>query len=164
MVCTESNGRVRWVWSTTPRTASGSGCCVRTDSTSRSSTSCVLPNTVRRTRATTSSRSSGRRSGLARISGSLVNVADAPPSPPLLLASTSPQRKAILEQLHVPFDVVAPKYEEHDPPEADASRLVRDHALAKARSGADEAGERPGARGRPAVPPGSPPSPEAHRR
>ena len=32
-----------------------------------------------------------------------------PPTPPLLLASTSPQRRAILEQLGVPFDVVAPK-------------------------------------------------------
>jgi septum formation protein len=56
------------------------------------------------------------------------------PSPPLLLASTSPQRSAILKQLGIPFDVVAPRYEEHDPPEADAARLVRDHALGKARS------------------------------
>jgi nucleoside triphosphate pyrophosphatase len=53
---------------------------------------------------------------------------------PLLLASTSPQRHALLEQLGIPFDVVAPRYEEHDPPDADATRLVRDHALAKARS------------------------------
>jgi len=67
----------------------------------------------------------------------------AAPAPPLLLASTSPQRRAILEQLHIPFDVVAPRYEEHDPPEADAARLVRDHALAKARSVAGEAGDRP---------------------
>jgi nucleoside triphosphate pyrophosphatase len=67
----------------------------------------------------------------------------AAPAPPILLASTSPQRRAILEQLHIPFDVVAPRYEEHDPPEADAARLVRDHALAKARSVADEAGDRP---------------------
>jgi len=62
---------------------------------------------------------------------------------PLLLASTSPQRRAILEQLRIPFDVVAPRYEEHDPPEADAPRLVRDHALGKARSVAHEAGDRP---------------------
>jgi septum formation protein len=67
----------------------------------------------------------------------------AAPAPPLLLASTSPQRRAILQQLHIPFDVVAPRYVEHDPPEADASRLVCDHALAKARSVADEAGDRP---------------------
>ncbi len=66
-----------------------------------------------------------------------------PPAPPLLLASTSPQRRAILQQLGIPFDVVAPRYEEHDPPEADAEQLVCDHALGKARSVADEAGDRP---------------------
>jgi septum formation protein len=32
--------------------------------------------------------------------------------PPLVLASTSPQRRAILKQLGVPFEVVAPDYEE----------------------------------------------------
>jgi septum formation protein len=60
-----------------------------------------------------------------------------PPAAPLLLASTSPQRRAILEQLRIPFDVVAPRYEERaggDPVE---------QALGKARSVADEAGERP---------------------
>jgi predicted house-cleaning NTP pyrophosphatase (Maf/HAM1 superfamily) len=30
----------------------------------------------------------------------------APPAPPIVLASTSPQRRAILEQLGIPFDVV----------------------------------------------------------
>ena len=34
-------------------------------------------------------------------------------------------------------------YDEHDPPEADAEQLVREHALGKARSVADEAGDRP---------------------
>ena len=53
---------------------------------------------------------------------------------PILLASTSPQRRAILEQLDVPFDVVAPEYEEHDPPDADVYELVRKHARGKARS------------------------------
>jgi septum formation protein len=50
-----------------------------------------------------------------------------PPAPPLVLASTSPQRRAILEQLGVPFDVVPPDYEEagDDPVE---------HAVGKARS------------------------------
>jgi septum formation protein len=66
-----------------------------------------------------------------------------PPAPPLLLASTSPQRRAILEQLRIPFDVVAPRYEEHDPPEADAKELVREHACGKAHSVADEADGRP---------------------
>jgi septum formation protein len=65
------------------------------------------------------------------------------PAPPLLLASTSPQRRAILEQLGVPFDVVAPGYVEHDPPDADAVGLVREHALGKARSVAALAGDRP---------------------
>ena len=67
----------------------------------------------------------------------------APPAPPLLLASTSPQRRAILEQLGLPFDVVAPHYDEHDRPDEDALELVRDHARGKARSVAAEAGDRP---------------------
>jgi septum formation protein len=67
----------------------------------------------------------------------------APPAPPILLASTSPQRRAILEQLGLPFEVVAPRYEEHDPPDADPVQLVRTHAQGKARSVADEAGDRP---------------------
>jgi len=51
----------------------------------------------------------------------------APPAPPLILASTSPRRREILEQLRIPFDVVVPQYEETsgDPVE---------HALGKARS------------------------------
>jgi septum formation protein len=51
----------------------------------------------------------------------------APPAPPLILASTSPRRREILEQLRIPFEVVVPSYEESsgDPVE---------HALGKARS------------------------------
>lgn len=50
-----------------------------------------------------------------------------PPAPPLLLASRSPQRRTILDQLAIPFDVVEPAYEEigDDPVE---------HAAGKARS------------------------------
>jgi septum formation protein len=66
----------------------------------------------------------------------------APPAPPLLLASTSPQRRAILEQLRIPFDVVAPAYEENDG-RADAVAMVTEHAQGKARSVAADAGERP---------------------
>jgi septum formation protein len=51
----------------------------------------------------------------------------------LLLASTSPQRRAILEQLGLEFDVVAPAYEEHDEGLAPVE-AVRAHALGKARS------------------------------
>jgi septum formation protein len=67
----------------------------------------------------------------------------AAPAPPLLLASTSSQRRAILEQLGLPFEVVPPRYEEHDPPEVGPVELVRAHAEGKARSVADEAGDRP---------------------
>jgi septum formation protein len=67
----------------------------------------------------------------------------APPATPLLLASTSPQRRTILEQLGIPFDVAAPDYEEHDPPEADAVEIVEEHALGKARSVAGQADGRP---------------------
>jgi septum formation protein len=66
-----------------------------------------------------------------------------PPAPPLVLASTSPQRRAILEQLGIPFTVVPPVYAEHDPPDADPVELVREHAVGKARSVAGGAGDRP---------------------
>jgi septum formation protein len=66
-----------------------------------------------------------------------------PPAPPLLLASTSQQRRAILHQLGIPFDAVAPLYEELDPPEADAEQLVCEHAVGKARSVLDQADDRP---------------------
>jgi septum formation protein len=36
----------------------------------------------------------------------------APPAPPLILASISPQRRAILEQLSIPFDMVEPRFDE----------------------------------------------------
>jgi septum formation protein len=62
---------------------------------------------------------------------------------PLLLASTSPQRRMILDQLGIPYDALAPNYAEEDPPKATAVRLVREHARGKARSVAAQAGERP---------------------
>jgi septum formation protein len=52
----------------------------------------------------------------------------------LVLASTSPQRRDILQQLRIPFDAVAPAYIEHDPPDAEPVALVRAHAVGKARS------------------------------
>ena len=55
----------------------------------------------------------------------------------LTLASTSPQRRAILEQLRIPFEAVAPEYVEHDLPDADPEELVRRHAEGKARSVAE---------------------------
>jgi MAF protein len=62
---------------------------------------------------------------------------------PLLLASTSPQRRAILGQLGIPFDVARPRYDEKDAPGADPIELVRRHALGKARSLVGEAADRP---------------------
>ncbi len=53
----------------------------------------------------------------------------------LILASTSPQRQAILEQLGIPFEVVAPAYEE------EAGGDPVEHAAGKARS--VDGGERP---------------------
>jgi septum formation protein len=57
----------------------------------------------------------------------------APPAPPLLLASRSPQRRAILEQLAIPFEVVAPSYEE-EATGAEPSSEVERRAQGKARS------------------------------
>jgi septum formation protein len=57
-----------------------------------------------------------------------------PPAPPIVLASVSPQRRSILEQLGIPFTVVSPSYEERDSPDADPVELVREHARGKARS------------------------------
>ena len=51
----------------------------------------------------------------------------APPAPPLVLASTSPRRRQILDQLGIPFEVVVPGYEE-----AEGDPVA--HALGKARS------------------------------
>jgi nucleoside triphosphate pyrophosphatase len=60
----------------------------------------------------------------------------APPAPPLILASTSPRRREILEQLGIPFEVVPPSYEET---EGDPVA----HAVGKARSVAPVAGDQP---------------------
>ncbi len=67
----------------------------------------------------------------------------APPAPPLLLASTSPQRREILSQLLIPFEVIPPRYREEDDETGDASDLVQIHARGKAHSVAGGAGDRP---------------------
>jgi septum formation protein len=54
---------------------------------------------------------------------------------PLVLASTSPQRRAILGQLRIPFDVVAPEFDEVD------GTSPLDRAAGKARS--VDGGDRP---------------------
>ena len=54
---------------------------------------------------------------------------------PLVLASTSPQRRAILEQLRIPFEVVAPDVRRGRPARSRTpTELVRAHAEGKARS------------------------------
>ena len=66
----------------------------------------------------------------------------APPAPPLLLASRSPQRRAILGQLAIPFEAVVPQYDEKLSA-ADPIAEVERHAQGKARSMAGIAGDRP---------------------
>jgi nucleoside triphosphate pyrophosphatase len=66
----------------------------------------------------------------------------APPAPPLVLASRSPQRRAILEQLAIPFEAVVPQYDE-ELSGADPIAEVERHAQGKARSVAGIAGDRP---------------------
>jgi septum formation protein len=66
----------------------------------------------------------------------------APPAPPLLLASRSPQRRAILEQLGIPFETIVPQYEEESTG-ADPVAEVERHAQGKARSVAGIAEGRP---------------------
>jgi len=69
-----------------------------------------------------------------------------PPAPPILLASESPQRRAILEQLRLPFEVVPPRFEEtpaNIEEGSDPLAVVTERAQGKARSVADTAGDRP---------------------
>lgn len=67
------------------------------------------------------------------------------PAPPILLASRSPQRRAILTQLRIPHEIATPAYEERDEltPGSDPRELVREHARGKAESVLGEAVERP---------------------
>jgi septum formation protein len=54
--------------------------------------------------------------------------------PQLVLATTSPQRRVILEQLRIAFEVTAPTYVEDDDRGLEPAELVRAHAEGKARS------------------------------
>jgi septum formation protein len=66
-----------------------------------------------------------------------------PPAPPILLASESPQRRAILEQLGLPFEVVPPRFEETPAEGSDPVAVVTERARGKGRSVADTAGDCP---------------------
>jgi septum formation protein len=59
------------------------------------------------------------------------------------LASTSPQRRAILEQLAIPFEIVPPRYAEEGSSALEPIELVKAHARGKACSVAEAAGECP---------------------
>jgi septum formation protein len=69
-----------------------------------------------------------------------------PPTPPIVLASESPQRKAILEQLDIPFTVVPPRFEEtpaNPNKGSDPLTIVTERARGKAASVSGSAGECP---------------------
>jgi septum formation protein len=66
-----------------------------------------------------------------------------PPAPPIVLASVSPQRRAILEQLGLPFEVVPPRFEEAAGVESDPVAVVAERAQGKARSVVETAGDCP---------------------
>jgi septum formation protein len=61
------------------------------------------------------------------------------PRRPLALASRSPQRRAILEQLGFDFTIVPSTYEEHELPGLTPAQAALEHARGKA-AGADVAG------------------------
>ncbi len=109
--CTGSSGRMRTKASSSScRTASGFACSGATDSTSRVSGrsrraeigegSQLLRLRVRRVGA--------QVAGRGDLEGPQARVS-VPPTPPIVLASVSPQRRAILEQLDLPFIVVPPR-------------------------------------------------------
>jgi septum formation protein len=52
----------------------------------------------------------------------------------MILASTSPRRKELFTRLGIPFDVIAPRYQEILDPELTAEQQVVTFALGKARS------------------------------
>jgi septum formation protein len=61
-------------------------------------------------------------------------VTDLPPLPALVLASTSPYRRALLTRLALPFDVVAPQVAEDEVAQEPAAARARRLAVAKAQA------------------------------
>jgi septum formation protein len=60
-----------------------------------------------------------------------------PTPPPLVLASTSRYRQELLARLRLPFEVCAPRVEEHALPGEDAAAMAQRLALAKAKAVAE---------------------------
>ncbi|MFP1923987.1 Maf family protein [Lonsdalea quercina] len=58
--------------------------------------------------------------------------------PKIVLASTSPYRRALLEKLNIAFECASPQVDETPFPDEDAPALVKRLAMAKARSLADD--------------------------
>lgn len=63
------------------------------------------------------------------------------PCPRLILASTSPYRRQLLEKLRLPFEAVAPTCDESPRPDESSASLVERLAETKARSVAGNAGD-----------------------
>lgn len=59
-------------------------------------------------------------------------------TPPLVLASTSPYRRELLERLGLPFECISPEVDESARPDETPAALVRRLSEAKARAGAGE--------------------------
>jgi septum formation protein len=64
------------------------------------------------------------------------SLATSMPAPTLILASRSPQRRAILEQLHIPFEILVVDVDELT--EGDPIEVARANALAKAEAAAEQ--------------------------
>ena len=142
--CTASTGRTTGRSSSTSATATGSGCCAANgfeilDLIEIQAPPGSDPHRYEGLAEAGMGAPLAVRGDLARPQGRV----SSPPAPPLLLASTSPQRRAILEQLQLPFDVVAPRYEERDEPGLTPPEVVRERARGKATSVADVAEDRP---------------------
>ena len=58
--------------------------------------------------------------------------------PRLILASTSPYRRQLLERLHLPFEIAPPDFAEAAPDNMPVEELVKHNALGKARSVAEK--------------------------
>jgi len=88
-----------------------------------------------RYRASSSSRAPGSLQACQRARGPRILGLDPEAALRLILASTSPYRRALLERLGLPFTAVAPPFGEVAPePGADPARVVTKNALGKALS------------------------------
>ena len=61
-----------------------------------------------------------------------------PDHPRLILASTSPYRRQLLERLRLPFEIASPDFDEAAPGSMPVKQLVKHNTLGKARSMADK--------------------------